>query len=323
MHALVTGATGFVGNHVVRALVRRDVDVGVLIRPTSNRSVLADLPVQAVEGYLTEPSTLTEACQGMNLVVHVAADYRLWVPDPGRMYDVNVTGTDNLIIAAVRAGVDCIVCTSSAVTVGTREDRAATEADFIETEPHRSTYQATKVQADKVQAERAAWEWIRCGVQITIVNPSTVIGPGDRQPCPTGRLILEFVAGQLPAYLNATLSWIDVRDVAEGHWLAATLGRVGQRYLLAHENLTVGQFLAMLAETCGMPVPCWRIPYALACAVGGISELLARWMGGEPRATRAGVRMTTVPMRYDSSKAVNELGLPQTPFRIAVADAFH
>ena len=252
----------------------------------------------------------------MNLVVHVAADYRLWVPDPGRMYDVNVTGTNNLIGAAVRAGVDRIVYTSSALTVATRGDRLATEADFVEAEGCSSGYQATKVQAEQV-----AWEWIRRGAPITIVNPSTVIGPADRQPSPTGRLIRDFISGQLPAYLNATLNWIDVRDVAEGHWLAATKGRVGQKYLLTHESLTIGQFLAMLAQACGRPVPRWRIPYAVAYAAGGISELWARWMGGEPRATRDGVRMTTVPMRYDNSKAVNELGLPQTPLRIAVTDA--
>ena len=316
MRAFVTGATGFVGHHVVRALVRRDVDVRVLVRPTSDRSVLADLPVKVVEGDLTDPSTLTAACQGMNLVVHVAADYRLWVPDPGRMYDVNVTGTNNLIGAAVRAGVDRIVYTSSAVTVATQGDRPATEADFVEAEACLSAYQATKV-----QAEQAVWEWIRRGAQITIVNPSTVIGPVDRQPSPTGRLIRDFVSGRMPAYLNATLNWIDVRDVAEGHWLAATQGRVGQRYLLTHESLTIGQVLEMLAQACGRPVPRWRIPYAVAYAVGGISELWARWMGGEPWATRDGVRMTTVPMRYDNSKAVNELGLPQTPLRIAVTDA--
>jgi len=316
MRALVTGATGFVGNHVVRALVRRGVEVRVLIRSTSDRSVLADLPVTAVAGDLMEPSTLKEACQGMNLVVHVAADYRLWVPDPKRMYDVNVTGTNNVIGAAVRAGVDRIVYTSSAVTAATREDRAATEADFIETEACRSTYQQTKV-----QAERAAWEWIRRGARITIVNPSTVIGPVDRQPSPTGRLIRDFVSGRLPAYLNAMLNWIDVRDVAEGHWLAATRGRIGERYLLAHENLTVGQFLALLAQTCGRPIPRWRIPYAVAYAVGSMSELWAGWLGGEPRATRDGVRMTTVAMRYNGMKAVNDLGLPQTPLRITIADA--
>ncbi|MGH7254935.1 MAG: hopanoid-associated sugar epimerase [Nitrospirales bacterium] len=316
MRALVTGGTGFIGTHVVQTLVRHGVEVRVLVRTTSHWGTMADLPVKPVLGDVLDPVSLAEACRDVNLVMHAAADYRLWVPDPHRMYQVNVHGTDNVIQAAIRARVDRIVHTSSAVTVACRDDRPGTEEAFVQPDEGRSAYPRTKV-----IAEQTAWRWIRQGAPITIVNPSTVVGPMDRRPTPTGRLIVDYLSGRLPAYLDAALNWIDVRDVAEGHWLAATKGRAGERYLLSHQNLSLGEFLAVLAQVCGRSAPRWRVPYPVAFAAAWAAEVWSRYRGGEPRATREGVRMAAIPMRYDSGKAVQELGLPQTSIRTAAADA--
>jgi dihydroflavonol-4-reductase len=316
MRALVTGGTGFIGSHVVRTLLRQGVEVAVLVRATSRLDGLNDLPVQRVLGDLLDLDSLMRACRDVALVLHVAADYRLWVRDPERMHAINVQGTDNIIQAAVRAGVERIVHTSSAVTVASRDGRLGTEADFVEADECRSVYQSTKL-----RAEETAWRWIRQGAPITIVNPSTAVGPMDWRPTPTGQLIVDFLSGRLPAYLDAAINWIDVRDVAEGHWLAATRGRVGERYILSHQNLSLGEFLSVLGSTCGRKPPRWRVPRSIAFAAAWVAEASSRLRGGEPRATRDGVRMTGIQMRYDSRKAVQDLELPQTPIRIAAADA--
>lgn len=316
MRALVTGATGFLGHHVMRALIQRGVEVRALIRPTSDRATLADLPVSHVFGDLLDPASLNQACRDVEWVIHVAADYRLWVPDPRRMSEVNVTGTENVIAAAAEAGVARIVYTSTAATVACGHDNPGTEEAFVQPEECRCAYQKSKV-----LAEQAVWRWIHRGAPVTIVNPSTLIGPVDRRPSPTGRLIVDFVSGRIPAYLDAQLNLIDVRDAAEGHWLAATRGRVGERYVLAHQNRSVGEFLKTLAEVCDRRAPRWRVPYAVAYAAGCAGELKARWLGGEPQATRGAVRMAGAPMRYNSMKAVKELGLPQMPLRSSVLDA--
>ncbi|MDH4084022.1 MAG: NAD-dependent epimerase/dehydratase family protein, partial [Nitrospira sp.] len=216
MRALVTGATGFVGSHVVRRLIERGVDVSCLIRPQSPREALAGLPVKTVVGNLTDRSSLESAVQGIDLLFHVAADYRFWVPDPKVMHDVNVGGTIRLLEAAITSGVRRIVYTSSAVTVACTSERAGTETDFLAPEACQSIYQRTKV-----LAEQAVWGLIRSGGPITIVNPSTPIGAMDRRPTPTGRLIVDFLNGRLPAYLDALFNWVHVGDVGMGHWLAA------------------------------------------------------------------------------------------------------
>lgn len=316
MQVFVTGGTGFLGNHVIRALVRHGLAVKALIRPTSHWENLADLPVKPVLGDLEYPTSLLEGCRDADLVIHVAADYRLWVPDPHRMEQVNIRGTENLLEAAVSAGVERIVYTSSAVTVACRNGHIGTEEDFVQPDDCLSTYQRTKV-----QAEQAVRRWIDQGAPVVIVNPTTIIGPMDWRPTPAGRLIIDYLCGRLPAYLDARLNWIDVRDVAEGHWLAATKGRVGERYVLGHENRSLTQLLALLAEITGKPAPRMRIPYPVAYAAGWAGEQWSLLSGKEPRATREGVRMARRPMQYHSRKALQELGLPQTPLRFAVADA--
>jgi len=316
MRAVITGATGFLGAHVARALVKRGVEVSAISRPTSDRSSLAQLPLSHVEGDLLDPPSLAEAFRGADLVIHTAADYRLWAPDRRTMFEVNVTGTENVLAAAAEVGVARIVHTSTAMTVAADRDHPGTEEAFLRPEECSSAYQETKVLSEQV-----AWRWIREGAPVTIVNPSTLIGPLDRRPSPTGRLIIDFLTARLPAYLDARLNWIDVRDAAEGHWLAATRGRVGERYLLAHENQSVGDFLKLLAQVAGRRPPRWRVPYAVAYAAGFAGELRARWLGGEPRATRDAVRMTKIEMCYDGRKAADELELPQTPLRTSAADA--
>lgn len=316
MRVLVTGATGFVGAHVARVLVDQGHDVVALIRPTSDRTGLVDLPVNLTLGSLTDPASLDRAVRGIDVLFHVAADYRLWVPDPHAMHEVNVGGTLRLMEAAFKAGVGRVVYTSSAVTVVCSEGRLGTEADFLPLDACRSTYQRTKV-----LAEQAIWRLIREGAPITIVNPSTPIGSLDRRPTPTGRLIVDFLNGRLPAYLDAVFNWVHVRDVAVGHWLAAEKGHVGKRYILGHQNLTLGAFLHLLAEVSGLSAPRIRIPYAVAYTAGVCGEIWGRVSGREPRASLDGVRMAGYPMQYDSGRAVKELGLPQTPLRVAVEEA--
>lgn len=304
--ALVTGGTGFIGSHVVRTLMSQGLAVHVLVRPTSDQQGLRGLPVTFIEGSLTDHVSLERAVEGVDVLFHVAADYRLWVPDPQQMWEVNVGGTRRLLEAAMKAGVQRMVYTSSGVTVRCSDARLGTEEDFVLPEECRSLYQRTKV-----IAEQAVWEFIRQGAPITIVNPTT----------PTGRLIVDFLNGRLPAYLDAVFNWIAVEDVAIGHWLAADKGRIGERYILRHENRSLGEVLALLGEVSGQAPPRLKIPYAVAYVAGAMGELMGRLSGREPRASLDGVRMAGQPMRYDSRKAVKELSLPQTPLRKAMEEA--
>jgi dihydroflavonol-4-reductase len=318
VRALVTGATGFVGANVARVLVEQGHSVSALVRPTSDRSALAGLSVTPIVGSLTDRQSLDLAVRNVDVLFHVAADYRFWVPDPRTMHDVNVGGTRRLLVAAVQAGVKRIVYTSSAVAVQCSGDRLGTEEDFVEPDEACSTYQRTKI-----LAEQAVWHLIRQGAPITIVNPSTPIGALDRRPTPTGRLIVDFLNGRLPAFLNAVFNFVHVGDVAKGHWLAADKGYIGGRYILGGQNLSLSDFLQLLAKVSGRPAPRIKIPYAVAYMAGVVGELTGRLTGREPRASLDGVRMAGLPMRYDSSKAVNELGLPQTPLEAAVEEAVH
>ena len=309
MQALVTGGTGFVGSHVVQALLRQGLEVRALVRPTSDLAAFAGLPVEAVQGDLTDSASMRKAVKGVDLLFHVAADYRFWVPNPQQMYATNVTGMAELLRAAAEAGVKRVVYTSSVVTIDCSRN-VGTEADSVKLDDCRSVYQRTKV-----LAEQAVWEFIRQGIPITIVNPSAPIGSCDRRPTPTGRLIVDYLSGRLPAFLDTLLNWVSVEDVAEGHWLAATKGRVGERYILSHANLWLGEFLAILADVSGQPAPRVRIPYSLAYVAGAVGSAWAHVTKREPQATLDGVRMAGRPSRYDCSKAVGELGFSPTPIR--------
>ena len=273
-----------------------------------------------MRGELAEPTALRRAVRGMDVVFHLAADYRLAGRAPGRMHTTNVDGTTRVLRAAADAGVERIIYTSSAVTVrcphGGKTAAAGTEEDFVEPHECRGVYQLTKVVAEQV-----AWRMIGEGAPITIVNPSTAIGPGDRRPTPTGRLIVEYLKGHVPAFLDAEVNVVHVDDVARGHWLAATRGESGRRYILANENLSLGRFFEILSEVSGRPAPRLRIPYVVAFASGIAGTAWSRVVGGEPLASLDGVRMARIPMRYDSGRARRELGLRQTPIRTAMEEA--
>ena len=317
MRALVTGGTGFIGAHLVRCLLSEDMDVRVLHRSTSDTSIFEGRRVELLTGDLAAPASLREAVRGMDLVFHLAADYRLAGRAPDRMHTVNVEGTSQVLRAASEAGVPRIVYTSSAVTVRCPDaEGAGTEEDFVEPHECRGTYQLTKV-----LAEQEVWAMIRGGAPITIVNPSTVIGPGDRRPTPMGRLIVEYLKGRVPAFLDAVVNFVYVGDVARGHWLAATRGRVGERYILANETLALGGFFGILSQVSGRPAPRVKIPYIVALASGMVGTTWSRVAGGEPLASLDGVRMARIPMRYDAGKARTELGLPRTPIRTAAEEA--
>lgn len=316
MRTLVTGATGFIGSHVVRVLVDEGHEVLGLVRGTSDLRLLEGLPVKPILGDLTDPSSLKRAVLDIDVLFHVAADYRLWVPDPHTMHEVNVNGTQRLLTAAWKAGVKRMIYTSSAITVACSDRRLGTEEDYLKPSEARSAYQRTKI-----LAEEAVWILIRQGAPITIVNPSTPIGSRDHRPTPTGRLIVDFLNGRLPAFLNAIFNFIDVGDVAKGHWLAADKGRVGERYILSHRNMSLGEFLETLAAISGESVPRFKIPYALAYVAGACGELTAWLTRREPFASLDGVRMASRPMQYESRKAVEELGLEHTSVDAAIQEA--
>jgi len=318
MTTLVTGATGFVGSSVVKALLARGEPVRALIRAGSNRHNLRDLPVETVEGDLEQPSTLRRAVAGCRALYHVAADYRLWAPRPGAMYRVNVDGTRALLRAAADAGVERIVYTSSVATLGLDPGGPADE-----TTPATIDDMIGHYKRSKYLAEQAVHELIeREGVAAVIVNPSAPIGPGDIRPTPTGRVVLDAAKGRIPAYVDTGLNVVHVDDVAAGHLLAYARGAIGQRYILGGQNLTLGEILTLIAELAGRRPPRLCLPGGLIMPLAYLSELAARLgRGGEPLLTVDGLRMARKRMHYSSAKAERELGYHSRPAADAVRDA--
>jgi dihydroflavonol-4-reductase len=319
MRALVTGGTGFVGSQVVRALVEDGVEVRVLARPGSDRRALVDLPVEVVTGDLAEPPSLAAPLRGVETLYHVAADYRLWAPDPVVLYRVNVGGTRALLLAAAAAGVSRVVYTSSVGTLGLPPDGGpGTEATPVQLEDMVGDYKRSKYLAER-EAEAAAAR----GLPVVIVNPSAPIGPWDWKPTPTGRMLVDYLKGRMLAYLDTGLNLVHVRDVARGHLLAAERGRPGERYILGHGqgNLALRAIFERLAPYTGIPAPRVRLPHRAALAIGAGAELVARLRGTEPAVARTAVRMAKKRMYFDPSKAIRELGLPQTPVDQALRDA--
>jgi len=316
---LVTGATGFIGANLVRELLRDGARVRVLVRPQSDRRVLAGLPVEVAVGDLLAPASLPPALEGVSVVYHVAADYRLWAPDPAVLYRVNVEGTRALLAAAAAARVARVVYTSSVGTLGIPPDgRPGTESTPVRLEEMVNHYKRSKFLAER-EAEAAAAR----GVPVVIVNPSAPVGPWDWKPTPTGRMLVDYLRGRMFAYLDTGLNLVHVRDVARGHIAAAERGRVGERYILGHAegNLRLGEIFARLAALTGVPAPRWRLPHAAALALATLFEAVARVTGREPLASRTAVAMARKRMFFDPGKAVRELGLPQTPVDEALRDA--
>ena len=319
MRALVTGGTGFVGSQVVRVLVEDGVDVRVLARSGSDRRALADLPVEVATGDLADPVSLKAPLQGVEVLYHVAADYRLWAPDPAVLYRVNVGGTRALLLAAGAAGVSRIVYTSSVGTLGLPPDgRPGTEESPVRFEDMVGDYKRSKFLAER-EAEAAAAR----GLPVGIVNPSAPIGPWDWKPTPTGRMLVDYLKGRMLAYLDTGLNLVHVQDVARGHLLAAARGRPGERYILGHGegNLPLRAIFERLAPYTGIRAPRVRLPHRAALAIGAGAEWVARFRGTEPAVVRTAVRMAAKRMFFDPSKALRELGLPQTPVDQALRDA--
>lgn len=317
MKVLVTGGTGFIGAHLVRAVLAAGDEVRCLVRPRGRRDNLEGLPVELAEGDLTAPASLAEAVAGCRRVFHCAADYRLWSPDPGELYRANVDGTRNLLSAAAAAGVERVVHTSSVGALGLEPDGSpATESTPVELADMIGHYKRSKF-----LGERVAEEWARRGLAVVIVNPSTPVGDLDLKPTPTGRIVVDFLNRRMPAYVDTGLNLIDVVDVAEGHLLAAERGRVGERYILGHRNLTLRRILETLAAITGLPAPRVRLPRIVPLAAAAADTAWSRLTRRPPRVPLEAVRMAGHLMFFDAGKAVRELGLPQRPIEPALERA--
>jgi dihydroflavonol-4-reductase len=318
MTTLVTGATGFVGSAVARVLADRGHQLRLLVRPNSDRRNLAGLSGEVVVGDLTDPASLDAAAAGCRYVVHVAADYRLWVPDPRAMLRANVDGAVAMMRAAARAGAERIVHTSSVAALGqigdgTPADEATPtdEADFV------GIYKKSKYLAEKAVLDLARTE----GMPIVVVNPAAPVGPRDIKPTPTGKMICDAAAGRVPAYIDTGLNIVHVDDVAIGHLLALEKGRVGERYVLGGENMLLKDILVLVADVVNGRPPMIRLPEAVVWPVAFVMEKLAPILGIPPLMTRDHLKMARKKMFYASAKAEAELGYQPRPARLAVEDA--
>ena len=308
MRALVTGGTGFVGAHVVRALLCRGREVRALVRPGSRRDNLAGLDVEIVEGDLRDAASLEAAVAGCRLLFHCAADYRLGAPDPEELYCTNVEGTRAILAAAEAAGVERTVYTSSVGALGLHPDgRPADEDTPVTLDDMIGHYKRSKF-----LAERVAEEWSERGLDVVIVNPSTPIGELDIKPTPTGQIIVDFLKGRMPAYVDTGMNLVDVRDVAEGHLLAAERGRSGRRYILGCRNMSLREMLEHLAAITGRRAPRLRLPHWIPLAAAHAAEAAAKATGRAPGLTVEAVRMSQYRMYFDAKRAVRELGMPQS-----------
>ena len=315
---LLTGATGFVGSAVARALAVRGHRLRLLVRPTSDRRNLTGVDADVSLGDLTDTASLARAAEGCRYVFHVAADYRFWVPDPQAMLRANVEGTLAVMRAAQTAGVERIVHCSSVAALGMTDDDTpadettpTNEADFI------GTYKRSKFLAERVVMDLVRQE----GLPAVVVNPSAPVGPRDIKPTPTGKMIRDAAAGRVPAYIDTGLNMVHVDDVAEGHALALERGRIGERYVLAGENLLLKDILALVADVVGRRPPRIELPEAVVWPAAWFMEGFARLTGIPPMMTRDHIRMARHKMFYSSAKAIRELGYAPRPLRAAVEEA--
>ncbi|MCP4202399.1 MAG: NAD-dependent epimerase/dehydratase family protein [bacterium] len=317
MKAFLTGASGFVGGHVLRALEARGREVVCLVRRSSDRRNLAASGAATIEGDLTDPDSYRGALEGCVELYHCAADYRFFAREPREMYRINVDGTKSLFEEALRSGVERVVYTSSVGALGLRTE--GTPAD--EETPVTLDDMVGHYKRSKFLAERVAEESFRSGLPVVIVNPSTPVGEGDLKPTPTGRIIVDFLRRKTPAYVETGLNLVDVRDVAEGHVLAAERGRVGEKYILGHANLSLQEIFGILADLTGLEPPKVKLPHVVPIVFAALDTARARLLGGEPRVALEAARLARHKMFFDSGKAVAELGFRQTPVREALARA--
>jgi dihydroflavonol-4-reductase len=317
MKALVTGATGFVGGAVVRALVNTGVDVRVLARAGADLQNIQNLAVERVEGDLRNPVSLRASLTGCQQLYHVAAHYALWAKDPSIFYDINVTGTKNLLGAARDVGVERIVYCSTIGAIGLPPGGGlGTEETPVSLEQMAGHYKRSKY-----LAEQEVMKLAKAGLPVVIVNPSAPVGAGDVKPTPTGQVIVDFMKGRMPAYIETGMNIVDVDDVAAGHLLAMEKGRIGERYILGNKNLMLREVFEILSGLTGVKAPTIKLPRLAILPLAYANQWIANLTGQAPRIPLEGVKMAKYKMHYDCTKAIRELGIPHTPPEVALGKA--
>ena len=317
MKALVTGASGFVGGSVVRALVQAGTDVRVLSRRGSDRQNFSNLPVEEVPGDLRDPASLRNALTGCRQLYHVAAHYALWAKDPSIFYDVNVTGTRTLLEAARDVGTERIVYCSTIGAIGLPPGGGL----GTENTPVSLDQMAGHYKRSKYLAEQEVLKLAKAGLPVVIVNPSAPVGASDVKPTPTGQVIVDFMKGRMPAYIETGMNIVDVDDVAAGHLLAMQKGRIGERYILGNKNLMLREVFEILSRLTGVKAPTIKFPRLAILPLAYLNQWIANLTGQPPRIPLEGVKMAKYKMHYDCGKAIRELGIPQTPPEVALEKA--
>ena len=317
MKALVTGATGFVGGAVARALVNRGIEVRVMSRAGADLQNLKGLTVERIEGDLLDQASLRRALTGCRQLYHIAAHYALWAKDPSIFYNVNVTGTKTLLEAARDVGTERIVYCSTIGAIGIPpEGGLGTEETPVVFEQMAGHYKRSKY-----LAEQEVLKLAKAGLPVVIVNPSAPVGIGDVKPTPTGQVIVDFMKGRMPAYIETGMNIVDVDDVATGHVLAMEKGRIGERYILGSANLMLREVLEILSRLTGIKAPTIKLPRLAILPLAYLNQWMANLTGQPPRIPLEGVKMAKYKMHYDCSKAIRELGFPQTPADVALEKA--
>jgi len=318
MKALVTGATGFIGGNLVRELLSQGYQVKTLVRRESDHSNIEGMNVEIALGDLSDKASLAGALEGCDVLFHVAACYTFWAPDTRAIYEANVHGTENILAAALAKGVEKVVYTSTESTIGIAKN-GSLGTEEMEANPGQL---AGHYKKSKYMAERAALNMCGEGLSLVVVNPTAPVGPLDIKPTPTGQFIVDFLNGKMPAYVDTGLNLIDVRDVAKGHVLALERGRMGERYILGNRNLTFKEIMDILGQITGIKAPRFKIPLLIALGAGYTDELISgKVLGRRPRIPVAAVKTARKFRHFDCSKAIGELGLPQTPVEEALEKA--
>ncbi len=319
MKTLVTGSTGFLGSAIVRELLKDERPVKVLVRKDADSSNIEGLDIEVAIGDLRNPESLKNALKGCKVLYHCAAFYSLWSRDKRFMFDINVGGTRNILHIAQELDISKVVYTSTVGCIGLNPDSSPSNEET----PMDPSILCNDYKLSKFQAEQVALDFSKNGLPVVIVNPSTPVGPRDIKPTPTGKLIQDFLNRKMPAYLDTGLNLIHVDDCARGHLLAELKGKVGERYILGNQNMSLKEILDALGKITGLPAPTVKMPYFIAYAAGWACEAISRLTQKPPTVPIDGVKMAKYHMYFDASKAVRELGIPQRPVEKALEEAVH